>query len=216
MSKYGSTFHLPFSPGLSRDDKRSNDQSQLLGKEIIITEKLDGENTGITRPGVYARSHVEFTKNPWATMVRQLHGRIGYEIPENVFLFGENMEGIHSIEYSNLTSPFYLFGIRENTTWWSWDEVEEWAYLLDIPVAPVLFRGSVESIKELQNKIETFMESGSILGGLIEGVVVRTATEFEDSEFQTHVQKYVRENHVQTDEHWRVNWKRANIKFGNI
>jgi tRNA splicing ligase len=184
----------------------------LIGKDIIMTEKLDGENNGITKHGVYARSHAEFTKNPWSVKVRQLHSIIGMDIPENVFLFGEGMEAIHSIEYTKLTSPFYLFGIRENDIWWSWNDVEDWAHLLNIPTVPVLFRGKVKSEEELNYLIKTFMENGSMIGGDIEGVVVRTSSEFTDDTFDLNVQKYVRENHVQTTTHWTRNWVKANIQ----
>jgi tRNA splicing ligase len=213
MSKFNRIYHLPFSPGATNDDRIAKNSSELIGKYIIISEKLDGENTGFTNGGVYARSHAEFTKNPWAVQVRQLQSILRNDIPDDVFLFGENMEGIHSIEYSKLTSPFYMFGIRENKTWYSWEEVEEWAYLLDIPTTPVLFKGKVNSIKELENLISTFLKNGSILGGEIEGVVVRRADSFDDKDFKTHVQKYVRADHVKCDEHWTRNWVRANINF---
>lgn len=39
MSKYGRTYHLPWSPGTTSDDKISNDISSLIGSEIVITEK---------------------------------------------------------------------------------------------------------------------------------------------------------------------------------
>ncbi len=43
------------------------------------------------------------------------------------------MAGIHSIEYNNLTSYFYLFGVyQEGKGWYSWDEVEQLAQLLSI------------------------------------------------------------------------------------
>ena len=123
-------------------------------REIVITEKIDGENCGIERGGVYARSHAAYTTSPWSSMVRQLHGRISHDLHEGIMLFGENVEGIHSIEYVDLNSPFYLFGIRENDFWSSWKEVEETAFLLSIPTAPVLFQGKVASTRELESVVK--------------------------------------------------------------
>ena len=51
MSKYNRTFHLPWSPGSTNDDRISNNVDSLLGKEIVITEKLDGSNTGMVDQG---------------------------------------------------------------------------------------------------------------------------------------------------------------------
>lgn len=50
-----------------------------------------------------------------------------------------------------------------------------------------------ELIKNLANK---FVENGG------EGIVVRLVSSFEYENFSQSVAKYVRENHVQTNEHW--------------
>lgn len=46
--------------------------------------------------------------------IKQLAAEISYSMPKNVQLFGENMFGIHSIEYNGLDSFFYLFAVLEN------------------------------------------------------------------------------------------------------
>ena len=213
MSKYNRTYHLPWSPGSTNDDRISDNVELLLGTEIIITEKLDGENCGMTDEGVYARSHATFTTSAWSREVRQLHKlSVEDELGDGVFLFGENMEGIHSIEYSNLESYFYIFGIRDNDIWIPWEKVEEYSYLLDIPTVPVLFKGVVNSAKELQQIVEDLVSKPSELGGQIEGIVVRTAGMFHNDDFADNVMKWVRKGHVSTDVHWTRNWKKAEIK----
>lgn len=213
MSKYNRTYHLPWSPGSTNDDRISDNVESLLGTEIVITEKLDGENCGMTDEGVYARSHATFTTSPWSREVRQLHKlSVEDELGDGVFLFGENMEGIHSIEYTNLTSYFYIFGIRDNDIWIPWEKVEEYSYLLDIPTVPVLFKGIVNSAKELQQIVEDLVSKPSELGGQREGIVVRTAGMFHNDDFADNVMKWVRKGHVQTDVHWTRNWKKAEIK----
>jgi hypothetical protein len=213
MSKYNRTYHLPWSPGSTNDDRISDNVESLLGTEIVITEKLDGENCGMTDEGVYARSHATFTTSPWSREVRQLHKlSVEDELGDGVFLFGENMEGIHSIEYTNLESYFYIFGIRDNDIWIPWEKVEEYSYLLDIPTVPVLFKGVVNSFKELQQIVEDLVSKPSELGGQREGIVVRTAGMFHNDDFADNVMKWVRKGHVQTDVHWTRNWKKAEIK----
>lgn len=43
-TKYHRTFHLPYSLTVSADDKRLRDDSQFFGMEVVVTEKMDGEN----------------------------------------------------------------------------------------------------------------------------------------------------------------------------
>lgn len=212
MSKYNRTYHLPWSPGSTNDDRISDNVESLLGTEIVITEKLDGENCGMTDEGVYARSHATFTTSAWSREVRQLHKlSVEDELGDGVFLFGENMEGIHSIEYTNLTSYFYIFGIRDNDIWIPWEKVEEYSYLLDIPTVPVLFKGIVNTAKELQQIVEDLVSKPSELGGQREGIVVRTAGMFHNDDFADNVMKWVRKGHVTTTNHWTRNWKKTKI-----
>jgi hypothetical protein len=213
MSKYPRTLHLPWSKSISIDDRVSKSVDNLLNIEIIITEKLDGSNTSITKNGVYGRSHADFTRNPWDIKSWEIWQRIKKDLSEDMFLFGEGMYGIHSIEYTNLTSYFYIFGVRDNNIWVPWDKVEEYSYLLDIPTVPVLFRGVVSTEKELKDLTEKLASQPSELGGLREGIVVRSADMFHDDDFAKNVMKWVRKDHIQTDEHWTRNWVKAKINY---
>ena len=211
MSKYARSFHLPWSLGTTSDDRISKSVDSLVGINIVITEKLDGSNTAFTKNGVYGRSHVEFTRNPWDIKSWDIWNRISRNIDEDVYIFGEGMYGIHSIEYSNLKSYFYIFGVRDNNIWISWDQVEEYSYLLDIPTVPVLFKGVVSSEKELKDLTESLSKEPSALGGLREGIVVRNADIFHNDDFSDNLMKWVRKGHVQTDQHWTRDWKKAKI-----
>lgn len=213
MSKYNRTYHLPWSPGTTSDDRIAKSINSILGIDIVITEKIDGENTGMTRDGVYARSHAEFTTSNWSKEVRQLHQLIKNDLSEGVFLFGENMEGIHSIEYSNLKSYFYIFGVRDNNIWIPWESVEEYSYILDIPTVPVLYKGIINNEKDLKIIVNDLVSKPSSLGGLREGIVIRNADMFHNDDFSTNIFKWVRKDHVQTDEHWSRNWKKSKINY---
>ncbi len=211
-TKYNRTYHLPFSKGATNDDKIAKDISHLIGREIIITEKLDGENCCMTHNAVYARSHSAPTISNWSKEVRRIHSTIKDAIG-NLWIFGENMEGVHSIEYTNLKSYFYIFGIRYQNVWLSWDDVFTYARCLELPTVPQLFKGRVDTPKQLQELVERFMGQKSRLGGEIEGVVVRQYEAFNEEDFGKSVLKYVRANHVQTDEHWTKNWKKARLNY---
>lgn len=211
MGKYPRTYHLPWSPGTTSDDRISKSVESLIKREIVITEKLDGSNTSITKSGVYGRSHADFTRNPWDVKSWEIWNLIKNDLSNGVYLFGEGMYGIHSIEYTNLTSYFYIFGVRDNNIWIDWDSVEEYAYLLDLPTAPVLFRGVVNSEKELKELTESLVSQPSSLGGSSEGIVVRNANSFHNDDFSQNIMKWVKKGHVQTDEHWTRTWKKADI-----
>ncbi len=211
MSKYPRTYHLPYSLSITNDDRVSKSVDSLIGIDIVITEKIDGENTGVTRDGVFARSHAAFTESTWSKEVRQLHSMIRSSIDEDVFLFGENMEGIHSIEYTKLTSYFYMFGVRDNNIWIPWESIEEYSFLLDIPTVPVLFKGVLSTSKELKELVESLVKQPSELGGQREGIVIRNAGMFHNDDFSENVVKWVRKGHVQTTSHWTRDWKKARL-----
>jgi hypothetical protein len=45
-----------------------------------------------------------------------------------------------------------------------------------------------------------------------EGYVVRLASSFKFDDFNKSVAKFVRKNHVQTNEHWTKNWIKNGLK----
>ena len=123
------------------------------------------------------------------------------------------MEAIHSIVYENLTSCFYLFGARFEDTWSSWDDIELYAGILNIPTVPVLFKGFFKTEKELKDYIINLSKQPSSLGGEREGVVIRVADSFNNENFSSYLQKFVRKDHVTTTEHWTKCWKKAKINY---
>ena len=215
-TKYPRTSHFDFSNSKTLDDKISNDCSILENKEIVINEKLDGQNSGFNKYDVYARSHAAPTELPWDKPIKQIHNRIKHIIGEDEFVFGESMVGIHSIEYKKLESYYYIFGIRVKDEWLCWDDVEDYAYCLDLPTVPVLFKGKTNDIK---TKVLDLIKKPSMFDGYdiitgeetMEGVVCRNSNSFNNDNFNNNVLKMVRCGHVKTDEHWTRNWKKAKL-----
>ena len=99
--------------------------------------------------------------------------------------------------------------------WYSWQEVEELATLLQLSTVPVALRTNEEGLTEadMQRFMTHQAQQASLVSGrcLPEGFVVRLACSFADGCFKTSIAKYVRSNHVQTDETWRRTWKKASI-----
>ena len=216
-TKYPRTYHLPYSPGLQNDDRRvETGWEKLLDNEIIITEKLDGENNSLSNIDVFARSHGAPTRHPWnRNMWEQggIHSQIKSWLDDDVMIYGENLYGIHSIEYNKLPFHFFIFAVRDFDMWKSWDEVKLMADILGLPTVPELFRGKVSSEKELEEMILQFMTQNSRYGDTIEGCVVRNSGEYHVDDFSKNVVKYVRKGHVQTDQFWTKNWKRAKLIY---
>lgn len=104
-------------------------------EDLVLTEKLDGQNNCFNKNGVFARSHTAPTVHPWDKPMRERWELIKNDL-NDLEIFGENMYGIHSIAYNNLESFFYVFAVREGDRWLSWEEVKFYAAMLDFPVVP--------------------------------------------------------------------------------
>lgn len=205
--KYNRTFHFPWSPGATNDDKIATNLGHLIGNEIVITEKMDGSNTSLEADGCFARTHSGPPTHASFDGLKALHASIKYKIPESTQLFGEWCYAQHSIIYNELPGYFMLFNVRYinpiEPLWASWEEVEMWGQELEVPTVPVLFKGTVSKEIQLQDLIESFMIQPSSHGGIREGVVARLSQGFSNTNFSQCVMKCVRANHVQTSEHWK-------------
>lgn len=191
--KYPSTPHLPWSPGLQNDDRRITTLEHLAGQEIVVTEKLDGENTSLYRDDLHARS-LDMRPHPSRTWVKAERGRIAHRIPEGWRLCGENVYAVHSLRYEDLEGYFYLFSVwDEHNVSRPWDEVREWARRLSLPTPRELYRGPWD---------EQTLQAIRIDPERMEGYVVRLTGAIPYAEFGQRVAKWVRRGHVQTDGHW--------------
>lgn len=203
-AKYPRTFHFPWSPGGTSDDKRLSDVSPLVGVEIVVTEKCDGSNLTYTRKNVFSRSHSGPPSHASFDLAKATHGQIGHLISEGISVFCEYCYAVHSIAYDKLPQYSLVFGVRDDVSglFWDWDMVVAQATDLGLPTVPVLFRGVVGSADELRALTERLSRGPSTYGGAREGVVARVAGAFPEDAFGKNVAKWVRKDHVQTDEHW--------------
>lgn len=214
--KYPRTYHVPFSPGATSDDKRLSEEDFLkhfTHKRLIFTEKLDGEGSTITHFDCYARSHGAPTRSPWSINLWGDDGimwRVKDSLGEDETIYGENLYGEHSIHYDRLTDYFHIFAANNGYMWYSWEDVELMGRILNLPTVPFLGTGYVTTVEELKDVIEAYMKEPSAYGDTKEGIVIRVMDAFPtDDDFSHYVCKYVRANHVQTDEHWTKHWKKA-------
>lgn len=192
--KYPRTYHLPWSPGQTKDDRAHADDSAFVGKDVVVTLKMDGENTTMYNDYVHARS-LTMEPHPSRNRVKAIHAALAADIPDEWRICGENLTAVHSIKYEDLKGYFLLFSVwNEKNVCLNWEETLEWAALLNVPVVPELYKGPYER-KRVEEVFAPFAAEH-------EGYVIRLAGEFPYSAFRTSVGKYVRKDHVQTHGHW--------------
>lgn len=221
--KYGRTYHFPFSPGTTSDDRFNHAYWEDIQRieTLVHTEKLDGENNCLNQFGVFARSHVAPTTSLWTSQLRERWELMKNDLG-NIELFGENLYAVHSIEYKHIEEYYFIFAVRQLDKWLSWEEVKFYAAMFDFPTVPELaIEPIIEFKKEsFQIEIENWAQEESVFGSFNpftgedctrEGVVTRNIEEYPVKEFMHNVFKYVRKGHVKTDEHWTRNWKRAKL-----
>jgi hypothetical protein len=212
--KYNRTLHWPWSQQIHSDDRVHQNPEMFVGVEVVVTEKLDGGNTCLWQGNPYARSTGQVATQGWFAMVKKHHAWKTMGLPENIFTYGEDLYGIHSIEYDPIAEDetYRVFNVREDDEWLSWDELCAHAASLSFCTVPLRFRGVFDSVKEITQFFEAEIKRASALGPQCEGFVIRWADRFHNDEFSDKVAKYVRKGHVQTDEHWTRNWKPARLK----
>lgn len=197
--KYPRTFHLPWSPGIHDDDKALKDCSQFEGKRVVITKKMDGENTTAYHSGhVHARSIDSRGGEDRAWVKQFLVNNVCFNLPEGWRVCGENLWAEHSIHYDNLPSYFLGFSIwNERNVCLSWEDTKEWFEMLGIKRVPILHDGAFDMsiIRDIERELDPMKD---------EGYVIRVADAFPFSQFKNSIAKYVRAGHVQTTKHWRA------------
>jgi hypothetical protein len=195
--KYPRTSHLPWSLGATSDDRILHNITGFGGKRVIITKKMDGENTTMDAEGIHARSldsrggiDRDWCKSLWASMA--------HNIPEKWRICGENLWAQHSIAYDDLPSFFMAFSVwNESNICLGWDDTVQYLHMLGLEHVHVMYDGdwNLSICKYLESQLDPEKD---------EGYVVRFADQFHYDDFGTSVAKFVRKGHVQTGNiHWR-------------
>ncbi|MBY5461760.1 hypothetical protein EHI47_26530 [Rhizobium leguminosarum] len=194
MRKYGRTFHLPISRGATSDDKIMSSLDGLKVHDLVVTEKMDGENTTIHSGGSHARSP-DSRYHPSRDWLKAFAAGISPQLSDEERIIGENLYARHSIAYQAL--PSYFLGFA----WIVGDEVQSWDMTLarfeelSIQPVPTIYRGPYRPglFDDLAKTLDVNKQ---------EGFVARTAGAFAETAMPDCVGKYVREGHVQTETHW--------------
>lgn len=218
--KYPSTRHLPISHIGDDDDTYHKSIDEFLDTPLVATEKMDGSNAMLvkdTEEPVRSRRGRKAQHDSFDMLFQEYWNKNVYEqLPENLQVFGEWIYEKHSIHYGcdgccderNQGPPlengyFQVFGVFDTdwNLWLSWNETKKWAEKLGFKTTNILFEN-----KTFKNETELYDEMASIADELTperEGFVIRSIYPFHYGQFGSNLGKFVRENHVQTDVHWK-------------
>lgn len=196
LKKYPRTPHFPFSETKTSDDRVLDNTNHFKGKIVVVTEKMDGENSTIYRNYYHARS-LDSKHREYHSWLLSYIKSFQFMIPETMRICGEYLYAKHSIAYNNLENYFQVFSIWDNDTCLDWENTKELCETFGITMVPELYYGvyDEEIIKKIAKDV---VDKGG------EGIVVRIANSFKYEDFQNNIAKYVRPNHVQTDKHWSL------------
>lgn len=198
--KYPRTYHLPWSPGRTKDDRVLQNVDHFVGKKVVVTEKMDGECTTVYSDGVMHARSLDSKSHPSRDWLKAKMPRSIYDLPSGWRVCGENVYAKHSIHYKYLWDYFLVFSIwNDSNVCLSWEDTVEWCRLLGLTHVPILWYGewSIDVLGSFTDYIKVEGEDDEQ-----EGYVVRLYDSFPFDKFDVSVAKYVRKNHVQTDQHW--------------
>lgn len=200
-----------------RDDTGLTDVSSFTEIPLVATTKMDGSNTMLVADAdepVRARNGREADHESFDLLKQDYWDRGVIDVlPEHLQVFGENMYAKHSIHYGcegccdernrgpAVDDVFLVFGVYDTRfdLWLSWPEVESVAEKIGFSTPTTREYDPLNEI-EFRKLIGDLAEKA--VDGGHEGIVVRSKFPFHYGQFPRKVGKYVRPNHVQTDEHW--------------
>ncbi|KRC23306.1 RNA ligase family protein [Acidovorax sp. Root217] len=157
LAKYPRTPHLQGSRYQPGDKGDPVPYAELLGKTIVVEEKLDAANAGLSFDAagqllLQSRGHYldvdrlggrERQFNLFKQWARAHEGRLLDVLEDRYVLYGEFMHAKHSVYYDALPHLFCEFDIRDRRTGDFLDTPARHALLAGVPVVsvPVLYAG---------------------------------------------------------------------------
>lgn len=187
----------------------------LVGKEVVVTEKRDGENTTIYSDGYHHARSLDGNRHPSQDWLKAFVAKFWWNMHPKHRLVGEYLYATHSIYYDNLKSFFELFSVWKDDLCLSWDETLHIAEDLGLVTVPVIYRGIVyQDMKEtLSVEFDAYC---SFHKREIEGYVIRLAGGYSLDNANQAIAKFVRKGHVANDKHWTTNWDATKVNKLNI
>lgn len=225
-------FRFPHTPHLAwlgegspRDDKvmSSTEVAALLTGSVVVEEKLDGANVGLSLAAdgaVRAQNRGQYLAEPHAGQFARLpawlaqHGdALRGALTPNLVLFGEWCAARHSLDYAALPDWFLLFDVYDRAAgrFWSSPRRNALAGGAGLVTVPQVLHGKA-TLSALKQLVAT--KQSHYRAGPLEGVVIRR----ESADWCEARAKLVRPDFTQAiDTHWRkraIEWNRIAYSTG--
>lgn len=210
--RFPNTPHLLWlGQGLPRDDKILSNQeiATLLQDEVLIEEKLDGANLGISLDNqneLRAQNRGQYLPQPFSGQFSRLNSWLGQHgeilkqtLTPELILFGEWCAARHSLDYNQLPDWFLLFDVydRKAGKFWSVERRNALAQALNFTTVPLLKRTRITCDQLVQLLDDT---QSRYRNGKIEGIVIRSDSPL----WCENRAKLVNREFVQAiEDHWR-------------
>lgn len=211
-------FRFPHTPhiawlatGEPRDDKVLSpaEAKVLLAEEVILEEKLDGANLGLSLApdgSLRAQNRGQYLCEPHAGQFSRLPGwlaqhseAIAVALKPTLILFGEWCAARHSLDYSSLPDWFLLFDVYDHQASKFWSSVRRNALAekLGLFTVPELERGH-QTLPLLKTRLQ--YDQSRFRSGPLEGIIIRQ----DSKDWCQNRAKLVRQDFTQTIfKHWR-------------
>jgi|TARA_B100001057_G_scaffold458808_1_gene508425 ATP-dependent RNA circularization protein (DNA/RNA ligase family) len=194
-----------------REDKvlSKGEVADLLSSEVLVEEKLDGANLGISIDSNFelqVQNRGQYLRTPFTGQFSRLNGWLGqhsFRLIDNLrpgqILFGEWCAARHSMDYTSLPDWFLLFDVYDlqKKKFWSSHRRNSFASKLGLKVVPNLYQGKIE----LNQLVELLANSEShYRAGPPEGIIIRK----QSDQWCEARAKLVRASFSQSiEDHWR-------------
>lgn len=210
--RFPNTPHLLWlGQGLPRDDKILSNQeiATLLQDEVLIEEKLDGANLGISLDNqneLRAQNRGQYLPQPFSGQFSRLNSWLGQHgeilkqtLTPELILFGEWCAARHSLDYNQLPDWFLLFDVydRKAGRFWSVERRNALAQALNFTTVPLLKHTRItrDQLVELLDDTQSRYRNGKV-----EGIVIRSDSPL----WCENRAKLVNREFVQAiEDHWR-------------
>lgn len=187
-----------------------------LANPVLIEEKLDGANLGISLDGggnIQFQNRGSILTEPFSGQFSRLSSWFGHiytglekVLTDDLVLFGEWCAATHSTRYTALPDWFILFDVysRSSKTFWSTSKRNCLANTACLSHVPLVAAGSF-TLRDLAEILSS--ERTRFGDGPMEGLVIRS----ENKDICTFKAKLVRADFIQSiDKHWRAKGLRWN------
>lgn len=218
-------FRYPHTPHLAwlgedspRNDKilSNEDMENLLAGEVVVEEKIDGANIGLSINGgkLLIQNRGDYLRKPYTGQFKHLSTWLTPRqndlisiLGNNLILFGEWCAACHSISYDKLPDWFLVFDIYDQSKkqFWTTKKRNKLVALLDLKGVAEVFRGKT-TLSALKTQLINI--PSSYYNGSMEGIVIRK----ESNDKLEARAKIVHPDLIQAiDGHWRkkaIQWNK--------